>query len=128
MNVREEAEKLSPEESVQEKPAVPEINNLVEQENAGRTKVDYDGDRIMSSIGLLTSKSIKELEGLTFELHGLQEFLKSETERVQRDIDNALAGLKIIIETISPWRSAQPESSLQEKTPRSEPRLQRSWR
>ena len=128
MNVREEAEKLSPEESVQEKPAVPEINNLVEQENAGRTKVDYDGDRIMSSIGLLTSKSIKELEGLTFELHGLQEFLKSETERVQRDIDNALAGLKIIIETISPWRSAQPESSLQEKTSRSEPRLQRSWR
>ena len=128
MNVREEAEKLSLEESVQEKPAVPEINNLVEQENAGRTKVDYDGDRIMSSIGLLTSKSIKELEGLTFELHGLQEFLKSETERVQRDIDNALAGLKIIIETISPWRSAQPESSLQEKTSRSEPRLQRSWR
>ena len=128
MNVREEAEKLSPEDSVQEKPAVPEISNLVEQENAGRTKVDYDGDRIMSSIGLLTSKSIKELEGLTFELHGLQEFLKSETERVQRDIDNALAGLKIIIETISPWRSAQPESSLQEKTSRSEPRLQRSWR
>jgi len=127
MNVREEAEKLSPEESIQEKPAVPEIS-LVEQENAGRTKVNYDGDRIMSSIGLLTSKSIKELEGLTFELHGLQEFLKSETERVQRDIDNALAGLKIIIETISPWRSAQPESSLQEKTSRSEPRLQRSWR
>ena len=126
MNVREEAEKLSPEDSVQQKPAVPEINNLVEQENAGRTKVD--GDRIMSSIGLLTSKSIKELEGLTFELHGLQEFLKSETERVQRDIDNALAGLKIIIETISPWRSAQPESSLQEKTSRSEPRMQRSWR
>ena len=125
MNVREEAEKSSPEESIQEKPAVPEIS-LVEQENAGRTKVD--GDRIMSSIGLLTSKSIKELEGLTFELHGLQEFLKSETERVQRDIDNALAGLKIIIETISPWRSAQPESSLQEKTSRSEPRLQRSWR
>ena len=127
MNVREEAEKLSPEESIQEKPAVAEIS-LVEQENAGRMKVNYDGDRIMSSIGLLTSKSIKELEGLTFELHGLQEFLKSETERVQRDIDNALAGLKIIIETISPWRSAQPESSLQEKTSRSEPRLQRSWR
>jgi hypothetical protein len=127
MNVREEAEKLSPEESIQEKPAVPEISP-VEQENAGRMKVNYDGDRIMSSIGLLTSKSIKELEGLTFELHGLQEFLKSETERVQRDIDNALAGLKIIIETISPWRSAQPESSLQEKTSRSEPRLQRSWR
>lgn len=56
---------------------------------------------------MFTSKSIKELEGLTFELNGLQEFLKSETERVQREIDNALSGLKIIIDTISPWRNAR---------------------
>ena len=58
-------------------------------------------------VALFTSKSIKELEGLTFELNGLQEFLKSETERVQREIDNALSGLKIIIDTISPWRNAR---------------------
>ena len=76
-----------------------------------------EGERIMSSVALFTSKSVKELEGLTFELHELQEFLKSETARVQRDIDNALAGLKVITETITPWRNARPEDSLQEKRP-----------
>ena len=83
-----------------------EIGNLVEQEYAARApKAGYDGERIMASVALFMSKSIKELEGLTFELCGLQEFLKSETERVQRDIDSAMAGLKVIIDTISPWRS-----------------------
>ena len=60
------------------------------------------------------------------ELQGLQEFLKSETERVQRDIDNALAGLKIIIDTISPWRNARPETAVHERIMRAETRLQRS--
>src|SRR5262245_31418283 len=62
-------------------------------------KIGGDGERIISSVALFTTKSMKELEGLTFELRGLKEFLKTETERVQSDIDNALAGLKI-----SPWR------------------------
>jgi hypothetical protein len=114
-------------ESLPEEAAVQtEIRNLVAQEYATRPpRIEYDGARIVSSISLFTSKSIKELEGLTFELHGLQEFLTSETERVQRDIDSALAGLKIIIDTISPWRSSRPESSVQEKAPRHEPRSER---
>jgi hypothetical protein len=96
-----------------------EISSIVEHEYATRApKIEYDGERIMSSVALFTSKSIKELEGLTFELQGLQEFLKSETERVQRDIDSALAGLKIIIDTISPWRSHRAEGAVQEKAPR----------
>jgi hypothetical protein len=37
----------------------------------------------------------------------LQDFLKSEVERVQGDIESALAGIKIIIETIAPWKSTQ---------------------
>jgi hypothetical protein len=93
-------------------------------ERAART--GGDSERITASVALFTSKSIKELEGLTCELQGLQEFLKSETERVQRDIDNALAGLKIIIDTISPWRNARLETSVQEKAAKSEPRIQRT--
>jgi hypothetical protein len=89
-------------------------------------KIGCDSERIISTVALFTSKSIKELEGLTVELQGLQEFLKSETERVQHDIDNALAGLKIIIDTISPWRNARPDTSVQDRTSRSEPRIQRS--
>jgi hypothetical protein len=101
--------------------------NAAKQELGERAaKIGCDSERIISTVALFTSKSIKELEGLTVELQGLQEFLKSETERVQQDIDNALAGLKIIIDTISPWRNARPESSAQERASRSEPRIQRS--
>jgi hypothetical protein len=110
----EAADRLPSEKSIPRERAEPAEN-----------KIGYDGERIKTSVALLTSKSIKELEGLTFELNALQEFLRSETERVQRDIDSALSGLSLIIDTISPWRNVRPESSVQERTSRSEPRTQR---
>lgn len=116
----EAGDPLRPEKSIPEERALGlEIGSPAEN------KLGNDGERIRASVALYTSKSIKELEGLTFELNGLQEFLRSETERVQREIDNALSGLRIIIDTISPWRNARPESSVQEKTSRPEPRTQR---
>ena len=69
------------------------------------TKVEHRAERIRSSVARLTSSSINELEGLTSELNALQEFLKTESDRVQREVESALAGLRIIIETISPWKS-----------------------
>ena len=105
------------------------IRNFVEQEYAGRQpKVEFDGERIKSSVALFSSKSIKELEGLTFELQALQDFLKSETERVQNNIENALAGVQIIIDTIAPWRSLRHESGAFERSSKLglENRLQRS--
>jgi hypothetical protein len=42
---------------------------------------------------------------LAFELQKMQEFLKSEVESVQRQIDSAVAGINIIVETIGPWKS-----------------------
>lgn len=65
-----------------------------------------DAERIRGSIARLTSNSIDELEKLTGELGELQEFLKSETGRVQREIDSVLAGIGIIVETIAPWKTA----------------------
>jgi hypothetical protein len=116
MNAQEINEKLPYEEPIQDEPAVgAEISNLMAQEYARRTKANRDGERIASSIALFTSKSIKELEGLTVELLGLQKFLNSETERVQRDIDNALGGLKVIIDTITPWMNTRPAGSFQEQ-------------
>ena len=35
----------------------------------------------------------------------MQEFLKSEVVSVQRQIDNAVAGINIIVETIGPWKT-----------------------
>jgi hypothetical protein len=92
------------------------IKNFVEQEYAARPpKVEFDGERIKSSVALFSAKSIKELEGLAFELQALQNYLKSETERVQHHIETALAGMQIIMDTISPWRSFHPESGAVER-------------
>jgi hypothetical protein len=85
-----------------------EIGAPTDQDNPKLpTKAEHRAERIRSSVARLTSSSINELEGLTSELNALQEFLKAETDRVQREVESALAGLRIIIETISPWKSIQ---------------------
>ena len=82
-----------------------EIGQLVEQKIPKRPpQIEIDAERIRSSVARLTSNSIDGLEGLASELQELQEFLKSEVERVQGEIESALAGIKIIIETIAPWK------------------------
>jgi hypothetical protein len=70
------------------------------------SKVGIDAERIRSSIARLTSNSTDELEKLIAELDRLQEFLKSETGRVQREISSVLDGIGIIIEAIAPWKTA----------------------
>ena len=83
-----------------------ETSKLVEQRNTRRPhQIETDAERIRSSVARLTSNSIDGLGELTSELLELQEFLKSEVERVQGEIESALAGIKIIIETIAPWKS-----------------------
>jgi hypothetical protein len=62
-------------------------------------------ERISSSLARLSSTSIEGLHGLTSELFELQKFLKAEVERVQQDIDSALAGINIIVETIAPFKT-----------------------
>jgi len=98
------AEKLLPVDSDVEAA----ISKLVEQTlPKPPLALETDAERIRSSVARLTSNSIDGLEGLTAELQELQDFLKSEVERVQGDIESALAGIKIIIETIAPWKSPQ---------------------
>ncbi|KRR02730.1 hypothetical protein CQ12_06525 [Bradyrhizobium jicamae] len=67
--------------------------------------LEVSAERISSSVARLTSNSIDELQGLVSELQRMQDFLKSEVNNVQRQIDSALAGINIIVETISPWKS-----------------------
>jgi hypothetical protein len=62
-------------------------------------------ERFNSSVARLTTNSIDELHKLAFELQKMQEFLKSEVDSVQRQIDSAVAGINIIVETIGPWKS-----------------------
>jgi hypothetical protein len=73
---------------------------------------EISAERISSSVARLTSNSIDELQGLASELQKMQEFLKSEVDNVQRQIDSALAGINIIVETISPWKSIAGSQTL----------------
>jgi hypothetical protein len=83
-----------------------EIGRLAEQAiPRPSAQMETDAERIRSSVARLTANSIDGLEGLSSELQQLQTFLKSEVERVQAEIDSALAGIKIIIETIAPWKT-----------------------
>ena len=66
---------------------------------------EFSADRFNSSVARLTSNSIGELQGLVSELQKMQEFLTTEVASVQRQIDSALGGINIIVETIGPFKS-----------------------
>jgi hypothetical protein len=84
-----------------------EINNDSAKQESPKlpAQTENNADRIRSSVARLTSNSVDELGRLTSELQEMQEFLRSEVARVQAEIESALAGIKIIIETIAPWKS-----------------------
>ena len=102
-------------------PVGEELNSLIEQQTSKRIQVEQqtpkriqiedDAERSRSFVARITSNSIDELgelaSDLTSALQNLQEFLKSEGERVQREIyahlnRTAVAAIKTIIETASP--------------------------
>ena len=83
-----------------------EISRLVEQKTRNPpAQIEADPESIKAAIARLTSNSIDGLEGLMSQLQQLQAFLKGEVERVRGEIESALAGVNIIIETIAPWKS-----------------------
>jgi hypothetical protein len=93
-------------------PVEEEINSLIEQQTPKRIQIEDDAERSRSFVARITSNSIDELgelaSDLTSALQNLQEFLKSEGERVQREIRDyahlnrtAVAAIKTIIETAS---------------------------
>ena len=72
----------------------------------GKEKSSPSGPpEISAAVAQLTSNSIDELHKLVSELQKMQDFLKSEVDNVQRQIDSAVAGINIIVETIGPWKS-----------------------
>jgi hypothetical protein len=81
-----------------------ELSRLVDENLPKQPPSQTDAERIRLSILRLTSTSIEGLEGLSSELQELQNFLNSEVRRVHGEIETALAGIKIIMETIAPWK------------------------
>jgi hypothetical protein len=98
------------EKSLSESALISEVRGSAEKENTkpaqiAHSKIGLDAERIRSSISRLTSNSVDELEKLSSKLQELQEFLKSETSRVQGEIGSVLEGVGIIIEAIAPWKT-----------------------
>ena len=79
----------------------------------GPAQIEDDAERTKSSLARLTSNSIDRLERLIVEIQEMREFLRSEGERVQREIVNyaqlnqnvAVAASKIKAETVGTWKS-----------------------
>jgi hypothetical protein len=94
--------------SADEKTSAPE-ETLATQ--AGKEKSDaaspleINTERFNSSVARLTSNSIDDLHKLASELQKMQEFLKAEVDSVQRQIESAVAGINIIVDTIGPWKN-----------------------
>ena len=75
-------------------------------------QLEIGADRFNSSVARLTSNSIGELQGLVSELQKMQEFLTFEVDSVQRQIDSAVGGINIIVETIGPFKSIAGSQTL----------------
>jgi DNA primase large subunit len=94
---------VTDEKSLPVKPALEELTAQIED----------DTERTRFSLARLTSNSVDKLEGLMSEIQEMREFLRSEGERVQREIVNytqlnqsvALAATKIKAETVDTWKS-----------------------
>jgi archaellum component FlaC len=84
----------------------PQVENKAPEVENKAPPIENNVERIMSSVARLTSSSVNDLQGLVSELQQLLDFLKSEVGRVESEIESVLAGIKIIIETIAPWKSA----------------------
>ena len=91
--------------------------NMPAPEEAAATQLSKENSNpsgppeISAAVARLTTNSIDELRKLVSELQKMQDFLKSEVDNVQRQIDSAVAGINIIVETIGPWKSIAASTS-----------------
>jgi hypothetical protein len=90
-----------------------EKGSNISQASKKHIRADADAERMSSMLIRMISNSVGEFEGLIAELQRAQGYMKSEGERIQREITNyaqlnqsALGAIKVITDTIGPWKSA----------------------
>jgi hypothetical protein len=94
--------------SADEKTAPPEETPATQpgkEKSNPSSALEVNTERFNSSVARLTSNSIDDLHKLASELQKMQDFLKTEVDSVQRQIESAVAGINIIVETIGPWKN-----------------------
>jgi hypothetical protein len=74
---------------------------------------DTQADNVSMLVQRVAGASISEIDNVVEELRGMREFLRSEGERVQREIagyatvsQTAAASMKVIAESMAQWRTA----------------------
>ncbi len=74
---------------------------------------DTQADNVSMLVSRVAGASIGEIDNVIEELRSMREFLRSEGERVQREIagyatvsQTAAASMKVIAESMAQWRSA----------------------
>ena len=97
-------------------PELASATQLSKEKSQPSGPLEITTERFNSSVARLTSTSIDGLQELVSELQRMQEFLNSEVDKVQRQIDSALAGINIIVETIGPWKSIAGSQTLPSDT------------
>ena len=97
-------------------PELASATQLNKEKSKPSDPLEISAERFNSSVGRLTSNSIDGLQALVSELQRMQEFLNTEVDKVQRQIDSALAGINIIVETIGPWKSIAGSQTLPSDT------------
>jgi len=82
---------------------------------------DAGVDNISSVIERVSGASVAEIDRVIAELSRVREMLRSEAERVQREIAGyanlsqaAMTSMKIIAESVTKWKSQNPQSSASE--------------
>ena len=80
------------------------------EDDTPRSQAGNSIEGVRSSVARLSSRSIDGLERLNSELQELQKLLRLEVERVQSEIDSALAGIQVITDVIAPWKSSTSAS------------------
>ena len=94
--------------SADEKTSAPEETLATQpgkEKSEPSSPLEINTERFNSSVARLTSNSIEDLHKLASELQKMQEFLKAEVDSVQRQIESAVAGINIIVDTIGPWKN-----------------------
>ena len=101
----------SPTSAAPDKTPLPDLA-LGKEKSKPSGQLEFSADHFNSSVARLTTNSIGELQGLVSELQKMQEFLTFEVDSVQRQIDSAVGGINIIVETIGPFKSIAGSQTL----------------
>jgi|SRR5262245_32409306 len=86
-----------------------------------RLEAATDAETIPLALARVTARSLEELEGMVAELQEVKDFVKSEGDRMQREIlkytelnERALSAIKVISETIGPWKATAMDTDTQQ--------------